>query len=134
MKIVSFWNRVANPVENGEQDFAPSITRPDLAYDLKQLVEEYSIDALPPMALLQPLFDDNEDMVDDDYMAALRGADRADRSLIALQNTKLRDEIIDKVKKMHDWRKKRDELSQQKQEKTEPAKVVPSGASEPPTE
>lgn len=120
-------------MENGEQEFAPSITRPDLAYDLKQLVEEYSIDALPPMALLQPLFDDNEDMVDDDYMAALRGADRADRSLIALQNTKLRDEIIDKVKKMHEWRKKRDELSQQQQEK-EPAKVEPFEQPEPPTD
>lgn len=121
MKVVSFWERVASPVDLGEGGFAPSITQPDLAYDIRQLVEDYSVDALPPMALLQPLFDDDDDNApDEDYMHALRGADKADRSLLALQNSKLRDSIIDKVKRMHEFRKERDEYLKNLQ-KSEPS-------------
>lgn len=132
MKIVSFWERVANPIDNGEKDFAPSVTQPDITYSVRQLVEEYSIDALPPMALLQPLFD--EDGVDEDYMAALRGADRADRSMLALQNTKLRDSIIEKVKKMHEFRKEREEwLAKNKVVETAPPVEEPP-VEEPPVD
>lgn len=120
MKIVSFWERLSHPEDLGEGGFAPSITQPDLAYDIRQLVEDYSVDALPPMALLQPLFDDDEENApDEDYMFALRGADKADRSLLALQNSKLREAIIDKVKRMHEFRKKRDEVLQNLEKKPE---------------
>lgn len=101
MKIRNFYERKKR---SGEVDFAPSITQPDLAYSIRDLVENYSVDQLPPMALLQPLFDE-ENEPDTDYMAAIRGADRADRSLLAMENAKLRDDIIERVKRSHEWRK-----------------------------
>lgn len=104
MKIWSFFS--VRP-KHGEDGFAPSITQPDLSYSVKQLVEQYSIDQLPPMALLQPLFDEDQD--DDavvDAIASIRGADRADRYLAALENVRLRDGILDRVKRLAEFRKK----------------------------
>ena len=100
MKIRSFFDGSGIV---GQTGFGLSITQPDLAYSLKELVEMYSVGQLPSLRELQTLFSDNDD-VDDDSQD-VRAADKADAYLIALENNRFRRSILERVKKLHDKRK-----------------------------
>lgn len=82
----------------------PSITQPDLAYSIKQLVTDFSVGQLPSMAQLQNWMDDgDEDMVGDND---LRFSDRAEALEEYLAANKIRRSIFERVKRQKEFRDK----------------------------
>lgn len=84
----------------------PSFTVPDLSYSIKQLINEFAINQLPSLASLQAYFDEDEEMTGEND---LRFADRAEALEKYLEASHVRRSIFDKVKSMHEFRKKEDE-------------------------
>ena len=101
------------PIIRGAYDFTlpkgqefkePSITEPDLAYSIKQLVTDFSVGQLPSMAQLQNWMDDgDEEMIGEND---LRFADRAEALEQYLAANHIRRSIFERVKKQKEFRDK----------------------------
>lgn len=83
----------------------PSPTQPDLSFSVKQLVAEHSVGALPSLASLQEFFDDDEDM---EGHNDVRFADKADALEKYLAANEIRRSVFEKLKSMHDFKKKQE--------------------------
>lgn len=89
----------------GQEFTEPSITQPDLAYSIRQLVTDYSVGQLPSLSQLQQYIDDD----DDESMNGehdLRFADKADALEKFLDANKLRRSIFERVKKQQEFKAK----------------------------
>ena len=100
-------------VLNGQTFSEPSLTIPDLSYSIKQLISEYQIGQLPSLSRLQHYFDgDDVDVGDDAVLSAdndLRFEDRADAYFQSLESNKVSKLILEKVKKMREWKRQQQE-------------------------
>lgn len=100
-------------VINGQTFSEPSLTIPDLSYSIKQLISEYQIGQLPSLSRLQHYFDGEIDDVGDDAVLYadndLRFEDRADAYFQSLESNKVSKLILEKVKKMREFKKKQRE-------------------------
>lgn len=105
---------------NGQTFSEPSLTIPDLSYSIKQLISEYQVGQLPSLSRLQHYFDgDDVDVGDDSVLSAdndLRFEDRADAYFQSLESNKVSKLILEKVRKMRDWKRQQQEQTDVLQE------------------
>lgn len=98
---------------NGQTFSEPSLTIPDLSYSIKQLISEYQVGQLPSLSRLQHYFDgDDFDAGDDVVLSAdndLRFEDRADAYFQSLESNKVSKLILEKVRKMREWKRQQQE-------------------------
>lgn len=98
---------------NGQTFIEPSLTIPDLSYSIKQLISEYQVGQLPSLSRLQHYLDDDVvDEGDDAVLSAdndLRFDDRADAYFQSFESNKVSKLILEKVKKMREFKKKQRE-------------------------
>lgn len=118
MNIRSFYS--VRDFINGQTFSEPSLTIPDLSYSIKQLISEYQVGQLPSLSRLQHYFDgDDVDGGDDAVLSAdndLRFEDRADAYFQSLESNKVSKLILEKVKKMRDWKRQQQEQNDGVQE------------------
>lgn len=105
---------------NGQTFSEPSLTIPDLSYSIKQLISEYQVGQLPSLSRLQHYFDgDDVDAGDDAVLSAdndLRFEDRADAYFQSLESNKVSKLILEKVRKMREWKRQQQEQNDVVQE------------------
>ena len=83
----------------------PSATVADISYDIKQLIAEHSIGALPSLASLQEWFDEDEEMTG---AGDFRADDRAEALRKYLDANSIRREVFEKLKSMHDFKRRQE--------------------------
>lgn len=88
----------------GQRFEEPSVTQPDLAYSIKQLVTDFSVGQLPSMAQLQNWLDDDDEEMNGEN--DLRFADRAEALEEYLAANNIRRSIFERVKKQKEFRDK----------------------------
>lgn len=99
MKVSFFYD---SKPSKGRSKFGVSLTQPDMAYSIKQLVADYSVGQMPSLAQLQQYLADEEDVDDvENTFADVRFADKADMFEQTSQSRKIKKAFLEKVKEMH---------------------------------
>lgn len=99
MYVSSFYG---SEPSRGRSKFGASLTQPDMAYSIKQLVADYSVGQMPSLAQLQQYLADEEDVDDvENTFADVRFADKADMFEQTSQSRKIKKAFLEKVKEMH---------------------------------
>ena len=99
--------------ENGRSFSSPSMTVPGLSYTVTQLVNDYTVENLPPLSrwLYDDLSEEDEknltDNMENDTSSDIRPYDRADATDIYSRSRRLLDAVKDRVKKSREFNEKR---------------------------
>lgn len=101
------FNTIYKPcVFSGEVFSDPSITHPDLAYSLTELLDRYAIGMLPPLGKFDQFFDDDEEMTG---AYGMRGLDISEKFQNAFDP--ITKSIMIRVKKSQDYQRQRAEMA-----------------------
>lgn len=108
-------------IDNGRLFSSPSMTVPGLSYTVTQLVNDYTVENLPPLSrwLYDDLTEEEEqnltDNMETDTASDIRPYDRADATDLYSRSQRLLDAVRDRVKKSRKFNEEKnrpDEVTQ----------------------